>query len=73
MPIEKATLIDTLIDAAEFAAEVLENYADVEDGDDGVPVPNRAMLAYGCLERSLEVFRRHRKEQEEMEKMGTRF
>jgi len=73
MPIEKATLIDTLIDAAEFAAEVLENYADVEDGDDGVPIPNRAMLAYSDLERALEIFRFHRREEEERTKMGTRF
>lgn len=59
---ERATIIEHLIDAAEYAVEVLENYADVDDGDDGRPTPNKAMLALMQLNDALEVFRRHRAE-----------
>lgn len=62
---EKATIIDHLVDAAEYALEVLENYADVDDGDDGLPIPNKAMIAQMELNAALEVFRLRRKEQEE--------
>lgn len=62
---EKATFIDHLIDAAEYAAEVLENYSDVDDGDDGLPIPNKAMIALMDLNSALEIFRLRRKEQNE--------
>jgi len=32
-----------LVDALQQCAEFLDNYSDVNDGDDGQPVPNRAM------------------------------
>lgn len=37
--------IENLIDAVEYAMEVLDDYSDVEDGEDGLPTPNRAMVA----------------------------
>lgn len=62
---EKATFIDALVDAAEYALEALDNYADVVDWDDGHQTPNVAMLAQMELNAALEVFRLRRKEQEE--------
>ena len=62
---EKATLIDALVDAAEYALEVLDNYSDVDDGDDGLPIPNKAMIAQMELNLALQVFRLRRKEQSE--------
>ncbi len=62
---EKATIIDHLVDAAEYALEVLENYSDVDDGDDGIPTPNKAMIAMMELNAALEVFRLRRKERNE--------
>lgn len=62
---EKATLIDALVDAAEYALEVLDNYSDVDDGDDGLPIPNKAMIAQMELNAALQVFRLRRKEQSE--------
>ena len=32
-----------LVDILDNCAEFLDNYVDVNDGDDGQPVPNRAM------------------------------
>ena len=61
---EKATIIDALVDAAEYALEVLENYSDVDDGDDGLPIPNKAMIASMELDAALKVFRMRREEQD---------
>ena len=62
---EKATLIDALVDAAEYALEALDNYADVVDWEDGQQTPNVAMLAQMELNAALQVFRLRRKEQSE--------
>lgn len=35
-------------------AEFLEDYSDVRDGDDGAPVPNRAMSLLCEVEREIE-------------------
>lgn len=64
MTSEKATIIDDLVDAAEYALEVLDSYADVDDGDDGLPTPNKAMIAQLELNAALEVFRLRRNEDE---------
>jgi DNA replicative helicase MCM subunit Mcm2 (Cdc46/Mcm family) len=37
----------------EEAAELIESYVDVRDGEDGRPLPNRAMLAAGRLEEAI--------------------
>lgn len=47
-----------LLDAIEYALEVLDNYSDVDDGDDGLPVPNKAMLAMMELRNAVVKFRK---------------
>jgi hypothetical protein len=42
--------IQELIEAADYAAGVLNRYADYEDGDYGVQAPNRELIAMGNLE-----------------------
>jgi hypothetical protein len=64
MPNEVASTIEQLVDAAEYALEVLDVYSDVEDGDDGLPVPNRAMLAKTELNNALRIFRLRRIERD---------
>lgn len=44
-----------LLDAAQYAIDVLEDYSDVEDGDDGRPVPNRASLARTELKNAIRI------------------
>jgi hypothetical protein len=70
MPSELASTIDGLVDAAEYALEVLEDYSDVDDGDEGLPIPNRAMLAKTELERALKIFRLRRIERDMASKNG---
>ena len=64
MPSEVASTIEQLVDAAEYALEVLDNYSDVEDGDYGLPIPNRAMLAKTELNNALKIFRLRRIERD---------
>jgi len=44
-----------LLDAVQYAQDVLDDYADVEDGDDGRPIPNRAMLAMTELKNAVRI------------------
>ena len=44
-----------LLDAVQYAEDVLENYSDIEDGDDGRPIPNRAMLALTGLRNAVKI------------------
>lgn len=44
-----------LLDAAQYAIDVLDDYADVEDGDDGRPIPNRPMLAITELKNAIRI------------------
>lgn len=50
--------IAKLLYACEQAIEVLDIYSDVEDGDDGRPIPNKAMIASMDLSRALDEYRR---------------
>ena len=47
-----------LLDAADYALDVLVNYSDVEDGDYGVPTANKAMVAHSYLSDSLDTVSR---------------
>lgn len=47
-------VIDVLNDCAEF----LDNYSDVNDGDDGQPVPNRAMSLMSRVEEARDAMQR---------------
>ena len=47
-----------LLDAAESAMEVLDDYSDVVDGDDGRPHPNKAMIALMELRQAVVRFRK---------------
>ena len=47
-----------LLDAADLALEVLDNYSDVVDSDYGRPHPNRAMIAVLELRNALARFRK---------------
>ncbi len=42
-----------MLDALHVAAEALDNYSDVNDGDDGRPVANRAMSALRVVEAAI--------------------
>lgn len=48
-PTELADLFDLLADVAEY----LDNRADVEDGDDGQPRPNRAMRLHQRVQEAI--------------------
>lgn len=47
-----------LIAACEYAIEVLDDYSDVVDGEDGRPYPNKAMIASMDLSKTLEEYLR---------------
>ena len=53
-----------LLDAAQYAIDALDNYADVEDGDDGRPIPNRAMLAMTELKNAIKIVDLHHRGEE---------
>lgn len=42
-----------MLDALRVAADALDNYSDVNDGDDGQPVANRAMSALRDVEAAI--------------------
>lgn len=45
---------DDLIDLLHRCVDVLDNYSDVNDGEDGQPVPNRAMSLLTDVQLALE-------------------
>jgi hypothetical protein len=48
--------VKNLIWACENAINLLDDYSDVIDGDDGRPIPNAAMIVKMELERALKQF-----------------
>ncbi len=48
----KAALVPELLDVLHRCAELLDDYSDVVDGDDG-PLPNRAMSLLGDVEAAI--------------------
>lgn len=44
-------------EALEDAHEFIEGYADVRDGYDGIPEPNKAMIILASIERALGISR----------------
>ena len=46
--------LDVLCDAGEQAADFIDEYVDVVDGDYGIPRPNRAMQVHTRLEDALQ-------------------
>lgn len=46
--------VHELLDAAQYAEEVLDNYSDVVDGEDGQPEPNKAMSAIMSIRHAVE-------------------
>lgn len=50
--------VTALLAAVESAMDALDDYSDVLDGDDGLPIPNHAMIALMELRAAYENYER---------------
>ena len=60
---DRTILVGCLIEAAEYAVEVLGEYAVMADDEDGRPSPNRAILARADLTLALMALQKYDTEQ----------